>query len=286
MGYSVAILHLHNHEDVSKVFVMTHGCSPQAALLVRKFNVLVVDDDPEQTDILAGFLTEHPLVNPVETHTLAEACSLLEGNTRWHGCIMDLGMGAGGDDDLGLVREYGDFVPVYVYTGRSDMAKGFSSAKLGARGIIVKCSHDPPLSESLKNVYRDVMCGAVNPLRFSRSCPPRLVEATEVLCRHMPRTVVEWQDCLSFSRQHLWNLWDKYLGVDPRAALKWYRILCGAFSSIYGKGETLPWYRGPFTAEELAGIEDTFWLNRGTIEKLAFSRVHADTLRAGQRPSS
>ena len=257
---------------------MSIECPAQFAPLARKFNVLVVDDDPEQTDILAGFLTEHPLINAVEAHSLAQASSLLEGETRWHGCIMDLGMGQGGEHDLYLVRAYGELIPMYVHTGRSDMIQGFNSAKLGARDMIVKWSRNPPLSESLKNVYRDVMYGAVNPLHFSRSCPARLVDATEVLCRHLPRNVAEWELRLDFRRQYLWDIWNMHYGADPKAVAKWYRILCGAFSYFFEQFEPLPWRRVILTPEELAALEDTFWLNSRTIQKLAFSRDHMRAL--------
>jgi hypothetical protein len=196
---------------------------------------------------------------------------------------MDLGMGQGGEHDLYLVRKYGEFVPMYVHTGRSDMSQGFNSAKLGARGIILKWSHNPPLSESLKSVYRDVMCGAVNPLHFSHSCPARLIDATEALCRHLPRNVAEWESRLDFRRQYLWDIWDVQYGADPKAVVKWYRILCGAFSSFFAQGEPLPWRRVILSAEEMAAIEDTFWLNRRVIEKLAFSRDHMRALRK-ERP--
>jgi len=102
-----------------------------------KGRVLIVDDEPGQTEILRGFL--HPC--PIETKTANSTAAALQlmAAERFHAVLCDLVMeGGGGLEVLRFVRSQGLQTPVIIITGYGDEETAEECLSAGAFDFISK----------------------------------------------------------------------------------------------------------------------------------------------------
>jgi len=114
--------------------------------------VLIVDDDPEMTDCVGGFLKSRGF-QVRGARTGEEAIKLIKEDLP-NGVLLDihLSQGISGIDVLKQIKEINPDIKVLMVTGFIDHEKETECMNLGANGYIMKPINFPELDNTLKNI--------------------------------------------------------------------------------------------------------------------------------------
>lgn len=170
------------------------------SLLKHSLNVLVVDDDEQVLDMVAGYLELCSLFQITPVKTVDEARELA-ARQLWHCWLVDLYV-PDIEDGLGLMRDYARAIPLIVLSGRSTGSEGYRCGELNVLGFIDKTEiRGPALVQRVFEIclYK-TMCTKYPNIG---TCGKRGDNPLQVLQLRRPESVAEWASMLGVSARTL-----------------------------------------------------------------------------------
>ncbi len=197
------------------------------SLLKHSLNVLVVDDDEQVLDMVAGYLEMCSLIDVTAVKTVDEA-RRLAAKQLWHCWLVDLYV-PDIDDGLGLMRDYAHAIPMIVLSGRSTGSEGYRCSELNVLGFIDKTEIRGPalIKQVFQTCLYKTMCTKYPNVG---TCGRRGDNPLEVLELRRPESVTEWASMLSLSSRTL-EQWAGECGAyKPNTILALFHLYRVAFA--------------------------------------------------------
>lgn len=119
---------------------------------MKKFNVLIVDDEGEFREMISKILAKREL-KVVSVESGEKALNVLE-HSRIDVVLLDVKMpGIDGIETLQRIRSLKPLVEVVLLTGHASVESGIEGMKLGASDYLMKPIEIDPLLEKLEEAY-------------------------------------------------------------------------------------------------------------------------------------
>lgn len=197
------------------------------AFINDSVNVLLVDDDPDSSELLRDIFALAPIYVVHSVSSSCNALSILRSGKRFHVLILDLGLDDVENDEFYLLRQYARHSSIIVLTGSNSPSKGATCIQMGARSVIEKGARFNT-RKFIETVNYTSIVNVVN-ARYSDSSAETLNFATKVLIEKMPKSVTEWADYMRITDRQLRNLWHTGLGYSAKQVLAIFTILTQTF---------------------------------------------------------
>ena len=157
----------------------------------------------------------------------SQGLTFLRSGTRFHVCILDLGINDIENDEFYILRQYARHCSIIVLTGSRSPNKGATCIQLGARAVLEKGASFR--GETLFDIInRCALLNIVNH-RYNENGGDTLSYATKVLLEKKPQSVTEWADYMRITDRQLRNLWHTCSGFSAKHVLFLYGLLSHAF---------------------------------------------------------
>lgn len=232
--------------------------------LCRSIKVLVVEDNEQMRDVLAGYLELHRLfdVLAVENEAQARAALNRSGGRHWHVCVNDLYLPDNADDRLGLVKSFRGTTAFLIVSGTGVLELAYEACVHGAMGAIRK--EDLTGAGMRKEVFDAFLRNVIAPGYRPAAMEPvqKLVDA---LVSKRFENVTEWVNATRHEDSAHRKLWRRHIMITRRLALL-VRKLYGRCFHNCGGPEQCPLLTDSHEAEE-------YLLNRAEIERIITHRV-------------
>lgn len=230
-------------------------------------NLLFLDDQPLILDLLETIFEPIRLYSLHKAATSKEALQLLCSDTRFHGCVMDLGVKDIDNDEFMILKRFGSKTSFVVLTGSQFPSKGFDAYRLGAKAVVEKTGH---LEQSalLKTVNRYTLENIINP-HFHEQSDDTTSISTKILFQSSPDTVTSWAQKLGISDRQLRKIWKSCLGFSAKTSLFTFNLFQQAFLFYenmldQNTEEPSPDFL-PISQDQYRRMEEYFYLHRSSV---------------------
>ena len=244
--------------------------------LDKLVNVLLVDDDTKILSLLSGILKP---VCPYCIHnatTAQQAEKILSSPSRIHLCVMDLGITDIKNDDLYLLKQFGNRISFIVLTGRPSPSKGFEAHALGAKAIIEKSGKFDNV-KFLETVNHLSLLNIINP-KYSPTISDSLSLSTDLLFEKLPKFVSQWAQLMGMTDRTLRHIWTKNLGANAKIILSTFQMFETAFDYFEKLGQDSESYKinKIIESNSYKRLEEFFHMHKSTItDFIAYGNVAA-----------
>jgi CheY-like chemotaxis protein len=204
-----------------------HDLAVRLTVLHGTLNVLIVEDRPENLELLAETFRMCCLFR-VQTAGSAQRAIQVIDKGEWGGVdflLLDLGL-PDVDDGFSVLRHCGSKLPVYVVTGRDSPAEAGVAAKLGAMEILEKPVVDTPA------LIRAAF-GLALRHRLERFAGPDAFRhrAVDHLFERKPPKVAQWVAGQQVNESYHRRKWEE-VGVRAKDVLRVFRLYCIGFEYL------------------------------------------------------
>jgi len=190
-------------------------------------NVLLVDDDIKIISLLGEILKPFCPYNIHSAITAQQAEKILSSPTRFHICVMDLGITDIKNDEFFLLKQFGKRVSFIILTGRPSPSKGFDAHALGAKSIIEK-SGAFDTRTFLKTLSRLALLNIINP-KYIPEKIDSLSLSTDILFEKSPKFISQWAMHMGMTDRTLRHIWTKNLGANAKIIISIFQMFEMAF---------------------------------------------------------
>lgn len=191
-------------------------------------NLLLLEDDPGYQDLILELLEPVKIFTCHKASSTSKALQYINGTSRIHICILDLGISDYAGDEFFILRNYADSIPSIVLTGSQSPGKGAACIQLGAKTVMEK---GPGFSFDLfySSVCEQTIRGILG-RKTAKKASDTLKDSIDILLQRQPSTVTQWADYLLITDRQMRNLWHNETGFGAKHILELHILLSNAFT--------------------------------------------------------
>jgi DNA-binding NarL/FixJ family response regulator len=237
-------------------------------VLERTVNILLVDNEPCVLYLLTETLQQAGFFRILAVSNAKAASKAIETQWPLHCCILDLGIKDCGNDDLYLVRRYGEMLPFIIYTAREASVEFFDCAAAGARAIVQKDSNCLKGLIKLVAAMRKPVLESILMNRCIAQHREKILPLISLLIEKMPHSVGDWARELNMDERWLRERCSVLCGACPKTLI----FLCYAYGLAFDYHETklrgnTSLLENQVTREQLCRLEEYYFSHRSLLEK-------------------